>query len=139
MDISRIFQFIVNHYILCGIFIGLLFLLAVTEIRRGGRSLQSSELTMLVNQGLAIVLDIRAHKDFSTGCITDSINIPFDNLTQRLSELEKYKDKMIIIVDNTGQHAGTAGNTLKKLGYSIARLSGGISGWRADGLPLVKK
>lgn len=140
MSVSQLIEFIGNHYILCGIFIVLLFLLAVTEVRRGGRSINSSQLTSLINTEQAVIVDIRPLKDFGTGHITDSHNIPFEKLETRMTELNKYKtDKIIIIVDAQGQHSGAVSRTLKKAGFKVAKLSSGISGWKNDGLPLVKK
>ena len=37
-----------------------------------------------------------------------------------------------------GQHAGSIARELKKAGYTVAKLSGGIATWRGDNLPLVK-
>jgi len=41
-------------------------------------------------------------------------------------------------VDARGQHAGTVCRDLLKAGYNAAKLSGGVSSWKADNLPLVK-
>lgn len=140
MSVSQVIEFIGNHYILCGIFIALLFLLAVTEVRRGGRSINSAQLTSLINSEQAVIMDIRPSKDFGTGHITDSHNIPFEKFETRMTELNKYKaDKVIIVVDAQGQHSGEVARTLKKAGYQVAKLGAGISGWKNDGLPLVKK
>lgn len=85
-----------------------------------------------------MVLDIRPAKEFASGHIVDALNIPADKLNSRMSELEKYKGKTIILVDAMGQHSGTWGGVLKKAGFNAAKLSGGIGSWRGDNLPLVK-
>lgn len=140
MSVSQVIEFIGNHYILCGIFLALLFLLAVTEVRRGGRSINSSQLTTLINSEQAVIVDIRPSKDFGTGHITDSHNIPFEKFASRMTELNKYKeDKIIIVVDAQGQQSGTVAKDLKKAGFTVAKLSSGVAGWKNDGLPLVKK
>jgi len=84
------------------------------------------------------VLDVRPDKDFAAGHITGSVNIPYAALANRLPELEKHKDKTLIVVDAAGQHAGTVCRTLHQAGYKVGRLSGGIGGWRADSLPVVR-
>lgn len=140
MNTARIIEFIGNHYILCAIFLGLLILLAITEIRRGGRSIGSAQLTSWLNRDEAVIVDIRSSKDFGTGHITDSLNIPVDKFSSRMVELNKFKEsKIIVIVDNQGQHSGAICRDLKKAGFNVAKLSGGVSNWKADGLPLVKK
>ncbi|MNT43911.1 molybdopterin biosynthesis protein MoeB [compost metagenome] len=92
----------------------------------------------MVNGGQAVVLDVRANKDFSTGHIVDALNIPVEKLASRITELEKHKDKAIIVVDTMGQHAGGVCRDLKKAGFNALKLSGGIGTWRGDNLPLVK-
>lgn len=139
MNIARIIEFIGNHYVLCGLFLAILVLFVVNEINRGGRSITSVQLTSLVNQDQGIVVDIRPSKDFGAGHITDSLNIPLEKFTTRMVELNKYKEKIIILVDAAGQQSKTVNRDLKKHGFHVVNLSGGISSWQTDGLPLVKK
>jgi rhodanese-related sulfurtransferase len=81
---------------------------------------------------------VRSSKDFATGHIVGALNIPHDKVIERVAELEKFKAKTIIVVDALGQHAGTISRELKKLGFNAAKLSGGISSWRGENLPVVK-
>lgn len=137
---ERFFEFVGNHPILVGALIGLLFLLWMVERAKAGRLVTTHETTKLVNAEKAVILDIRDKKDFSEGRITGSIHIPLTSLKDRSSELEKYKDKDIIIVDKLGQHSSTAGKTLKEAGFeNVLRLTGGIGEWTSSNLPLVKK
>lgn len=135
---SHLIEFIANHYILCTLFVALVVLIVMHEMGRGGKSLSPRELTLLVNQGTALVIDVRAKKDFDTGHIVDALSMPYEKLESRLSELEKHRDKTLIVADAMGQHAGAASLILKKAGFEVARLSGGIVGWRGDNLPVVK-
>ncbi|WP_426150542.1 rhodanese-like domain-containing protein [Pseudomonas sp. DC3000-4b1] len=136
--VAHLLEFATNHYLLVGLFIILLVLLLVLESSRGGRSLSPRELTALVNADKAVVIDIRAKKDFAGGHIVDAINIPQDKLQARAAELDRHKGKTLIIVDAMGQHAGAVCRDLLKSGHTAARLAGGVSSWRADNLPLVK-
>lgn len=136
--LSRLIEFSTNHYLLVAALVVLLVLLALHEMRKGGKALSTRELTALVNAEQAVVLDIRPAKEFAAGHIVDALNIPADKLNARLSELEKHKAKTIIVVDGMGQHAGTWCSVLQKAGFNAAKLSGGISTWRGDNLPLVK-
>ena len=56
---ANLIEFIINHYVLSGMFVVLLVLLIVTEMRKGGQSLSSRELTALVNSDQGVVLDVR--------------------------------------------------------------------------------
>ncbi|MGE8100371.1 rhodanese-like domain-containing protein [Pseudomonas fluorescens] len=136
--VAHLIEFATNHYLLVGIFVVLLALLIAREMSRGGRSLSTAELTALVNKDQGVVVDIRPSKDFAAGHIVGALNIPQDKLTARVGELEKHKAKTIILVDALGQHSGTHARELLKSGFIAAKLSGGISSWKADNLPLVK-
>lgn len=136
--LANLIEFATTHYVLSGLFVTLLALLAFTEARKGGQSLSNRELTALLNGEQGVVLDIRGQKDFSAGHIVGALHIPFEKLTARLAELDKHKAKTLIVVDAMGQQAGTVCRDLKKAGFTAAKLSGGIASWRGDNLPLVK-
>lgn len=136
--LANLIEFVSNHYVLSSLFVALLIILFITETRKGGKSLSNRELTALVNSGEGVVLDVRAKKEFDAGHIVDALNIPYEKLVSRTGELEKHKAKTIIVVDAMGQHAGTACRELQKAGFTAAKLSGGISSWRGDNLPVVK-
>lgn len=136
--LANLIEFVSTHYVLSGLFVTILALLIFTEARKGGQTLNSRELTALVNSEQGVVLDVRAQKDFSAGHIVDSQHIPFEKLTARMAELDKHKGKTLIVVDAMGQHAGSICRDLKKAGFTAAKLSGGIASWRGDNLPLVK-
>lgn len=135
---DRVIEFTLNHPMLVGSFVALLTAFIVLETRRGGKSVSPQQLTNLVNRENALVLDVREAKEFREGHITGSKNIPFAQLQNKLGELEKHKDTPVILVCKMGQHAGAAGRILSTAGFKdVRRLSGGVSGWKADGLPLV--
>lgn len=136
--VAHLIQFATEHYLLVGAFVILLALLIAHELSRGGRSLSSGELTALVNSEQGVVIDIRPSKEYAAGHIVGALNIPQDKLAARIGELEKHKAKTIILVDAQGQHAGTQARELMKSGFTAAKLSGGVSSWKADNLPLVK-
>jgi rhodanese-related sulfurtransferase len=136
---SQLFEFVGNHPILVGIFAVLLTLFIRNETQRGGRGVSPQELVNLVNKEGALVLDVRDSKEFAAGHIVDAVNVPHTSLESRLSELDKYKEKPVTIVCKMGQHAGTAGAMLRKAGFaSVSRLSGGMTEWRNQNLPVVK-
>jgi len=85
-----------------------------------------------------VVIDIRSTKDYAAGHIVGALNFPNDKVLTRTAELEKHKSKTLIIVDAVGQQAGSVARELLKSGFTAAKLSGGVSSWRADNLPLVK-
>jgi rhodanese-related sulfurtransferase len=137
---ERVFEFVVNHYILVSLFAALLLALVVLESRRGGQKVSAQAAVSLINRDQAIVIDIRDRKDFNEGRITGSINIPLNALKSRVSELKKHEGKQIIIADKMGQHSAMAVKQLKEEGFNdVVRLNGGVADWRGSNLPLVKK
>lgn len=135
---EQLFEFIGNHPFLVGSFLVILILFIRNEVARGGQSISAQELVNLVNRDGAIVIDVRDNAEFSSGHIVDSINIPHTSLADRVSELEKHKEKTIVVACKMGQHSGTAGTVLRKAGFNVSRLKGGIMEWRNQNLPVVK-
>ncbi|WP_299775971.1 rhodanese-like domain-containing protein [uncultured Pseudoteredinibacter sp.] len=131
--------FITEQWMLVSILFGLIFLYVFTEKQKGGKSISSHELTRMVNDGSAVVLDVREAKDYKAGHIVDAVNIPFNAMEKRIVEMDKYEGKTIVIVDKMGQHAGAVGKQLAQRGFSISRLSGGMMDWQGQNLPVVKK
>ncbi|KMQ76278.1 rhodanese-like domain-containing protein [Marinobacter subterrani] len=137
---DRLFEFVVNHYILVSLFVAFLLAILFLESRRGGAKISAQGAVNLINRDEAIVVDIRDRKEFGEGRITGSINIPLNSLKSRVNELSKFKDKQIIVADKMGQHSAMAVKQLNAEGFSnVVRLNGGVADWRASNLPLVKK
>ena len=136
---DKLFQFVTNHPVLVGAFVLLLVLFIRNETRRGGRSVGVQELVAMVNKQNALVLDVRDKKEFEAGHIVDAVNIPHGSLETRIDELNKHKDRPIVIICRMGQHAGSAGTLLRKKGFeNVTRLTGGMTEWRNQSLPVVK-
>lgn len=137
---ERLFEFVVNHYILVSLFVAFLLAILVLESRRGGKKISAQGAVNLINRDQAVVVDIRDRKDFNEGRITGAINIPLSSLKERASELKKHGEKQIIVADKMGQHSAMAVKQLNAEGYqNVVRLNGGIADWKAANLPLVKK
>ncbi|MBK8186809.1 MAG: rhodanese-like domain-containing protein [Cellvibrio sp.] len=132
------FVFIAQEWILVSVLIVLVYLYYWRERTKSGLPLSAHEVTLLLNKDAAIVVDLRESGDFRAGHIVNSLNIPYSRIITDTSELSSHKDKIIVLVDKLGQHAGAAGRKLDKEGYQVRRLSGGISEWQAQNLPLVK-
>ncbi len=118
--------------------VALIYIYAMRERVKSGQPITAQEATVLVNNEQAVWLDVREKAEFSTGSIVDAVNIPHAKVEAQLSDLEKYKEKVVIVVDKMGQQAGTVGKLLGSHGFVVKRLAGGISEWQNQNLPLVK-
>lgn len=80
-----------------------------------------------------VILDVRepAELKAALGVITGVVNIPVGQITQRLKELERFKDKEIITVCRSGVRANTASTILLKAGFrKVFTMSGGMAAYR---------
>ena len=105
----------------------------------GGAAVGTLEATMLINQKDAIVLDVRESAEFAQSHILNSRNIPLGEVEARRKELERYREKPVIVACATGNRSGSAAAMLRKHGFTGAvNLAGGIAAWQQAGLPTVK-
>jgi rhodanese-related sulfurtransferase len=133
------FEFLAQQWMLFGALMVAVFLLWQHEARKSGQSLTPQQAINMVNAGDGIFLDLRDSNDFNKGHIANAINIPATKLDARLAELEKYRDKPLVLVCKMGQHSGAAGKKLGEQGFSqVYRMTGGMMEWGHLQLPLVK-
>lgn len=106
----------------------------------GGNNVSVSEATLLINRQDAIVVDVRETAEWSTGHIQDARHIALGHLGKHLSEIDKFKEKPVIVVCASGNRSRSACGTLKKAGFQqVFNLTGGVAAWRDAGLPMIKK
>ena len=104
----------------------------------GVTQVNTLEATRLINQD-ALVLDVREDKEFTAGHIPKARHIPVGALATRISELEKFKTKPIVVNCRSGQRSARACGILKKHGFENAvNLTGGIMAWESANLPMEK-
>jgi rhodanese-related sulfurtransferase len=134
-------QFFLTHWVLSCAFIGLLLLLIVNEVLnklQGTKLLSAQDVTLLINQEQAVLVDLRSSQAFSEGHIIHALNFPLDKLTANMDKLNQSKTKNIILICKNGQTSITATKLLQKHGFAnIAVLRDGIQGWQQAKLPLI--
>ncbi len=110
-------------------------------VRRGGGgpSVNTLEATQMINRQDALVLDVREQAEFAQAHILNSRALPLSQLEARVGDIEKFKDKPVIVYCATGNRSSTAAATLRKRGFSkVFNLSGGFVAWQQAGLPVQK-
>ena len=130
-------QFIVQNALLIIIAVIAAVSLAMPLIntRRFGPMVSSEQAVPLINKQNALVVDVRAQKDFKRVRIANSVNIPANEIQNRLGELSK--DRTIIVVDNSGNMSAAASKLLRGVGFTkVYVLDSGLVGWMRDKLPL---
>ena len=140
---EQFIEFFGNHTILSAGWVALFLLVIYSFIGarlRGYQNANPAMATNLINREEAVIVDVREDNEYAKGHIINSIHVPLAYLKERLKELEKYKSKPVIVGCKTGQRSGQACATLKKEGFEhVYNLSGGVTAWQADNLPLTKK
>lgn len=108
-------------------------------VRPSGNEVNPGQATLLINREDAHVIDVREVDEFAGGHLPEARNIPLAKLADRVGEIERYKDKPVIVCCATGMRSGKAGGELKKLGFTrIYSLAGGIDAWVGAGYPVKK-
>ena len=98
------------------------------------------EATRLQNDESAIFVDVREDKERAVGFIMDSHHLPMSNFEKRQVELDKFKEKPIIVYCANGTRSnGAASKLIKKEFKNVYSLTGGAVAWEKASLPLVTK
>jgi len=88
-----------------------------------------------------VILDVRSAKEFSgeQGHIHGAINIPVEELAQRIAELDAYREQPIAIVCRTDVRSSKAALLLAKQGFGeLHVVRQGMSAWNEAGYPIER-
>ncbi len=95
-----------------------------------------AELIERAKKGLVTVLDVRPSEEYAAGHLPGAINVPVEQLEDRLAKLPKRKE---IIAYCRGPYCLMSFDAVAKLrrrGLKARRLKDGFPEWRAAGLPV---
>lgn len=105
-------------------------------VKDGLEPIPREELLSRVRDGLVTVLDVRPAIEYAAGHVPGAINIPLDELENRLNELGKDHE---IVAYCRGPHcvlAFDAVERLRKKGLKARRMEDGYPEWKTAGLPV---
>jgi rhodanese-related sulfurtransferase len=107
---------------------------------RGIQTIPVSEAVRLINRERAVVVDVRDPEEFQGGHIPAALNLPLKGLSARLGDIEKHKQRPIILSCRTSsQRSLAAASVLAKAGFSSpVVLAGGFTAWQGENLPTEK-
>jgi rhodanese-related sulfurtransferase/DNA-directed RNA polymerase subunit RPC12/RpoP len=84
-----------------------------------------------------VLLDVRTAAEFNGtaeekfGRLKNAINIPIQELDKRINELERYKDKEIVVYCSHSHRSPRASYMLNQQGFmKVTNMQGGMSVWR---------
>ena len=140
---SQLIEFASNNLILVAAFFVVLTLIIKAELesRIGGvPQLGAVEAVRILNDDNTLVLDVREANEYSGGHIRNAVHIPLTALDKRLNEVEKYKDRPVLVYCRSGSRSYSACKKLKKAGFeTLYNLKGGIMAWSSANLPVTSK
>lgn len=91
-------------------------------------SVDWEEVPGLVAKG-GFLIDVRTPKEIESGGVEDAVNIPVDDIRERLAEIPK--DRPVLITCQVGIRAYVANRILRQLGYKVFNVSGGYKSYQA--------
>jgi len=107
---------------------------------RAGREVGVAEAVQLINRKDALVIDVRDTGEYEAGHIAGARHVPEKQLAERLKELEKFKNRALLVVCRNGVRSSVAVQVLRRGGFNEAvNLQGGIAAWGQAGMPLEKR
>jgi rhodanese-related sulfurtransferase len=106
---------------------------------RGIAQVNAADALSIANDSGALILDVRSSQEFGGGHLKGAKLIPVSELSGRMSEVEKFKDKPVLVYCHAGTRSAMAAQILKKAGFlKVHNLRGGISAWIGNGNKVVK-
>jgi rhodanese-related sulfurtransferase len=79
-----------------------------------------------------VILDVRTPQELTgiLGQIDGVINIPVQELGKRVGELEKYKNKDLVVICRSGNRSAVATKFLNEKGFKAKNILGGMKAYR---------
>ncbi len=132
-------EFLAQQWILVAALLAAIGMLIYHESRKAGPSLSPQQAINMVNAEQGLFLDLRDGADFKQGHIADAVHIPAAKLADRMGELDKHRERPIVLVCKMGQQSGVAGKQLRGAGFSkVYKMAGGMLEWSNLQLPTVR-
>jgi rhodanese-related sulfurtransferase len=138
---ERLLEYVSHHPYLAASAVFAVVVLFVYESRvraNGVSAISTQDLIRLMNQG-ALVLDIRKPDAFAQGHDGGAKQLPSDQILSAGENFKRFKEKPVVVYDESGSLAAVAVRQLTQQGFTKAfSLRGGFAGWRAEQLPVTK-
>ena len=133
-------EFIIQNWILISGIIFVIFLILFEPLRLRMHGIEKANVfdaVSLSNHEGAIFVDVRETKEMASGVINGAYRMPLSNFNKHITEIEKFKDKPVIVYCRSGNRSISAAAKLKQKDFTrVYNMSGGIIAWQKESLPL---
>ena len=101
-------------------------------------SIEPADLQARREAGTApVVIDVRTAEEYETGHIPGAVNIPHDQIADRISEVDA--EHGVALYCMVGPRARMGEAALLASGYtSVFHIEGGLAAWQQSGLPVER-
>jgi rhodanese-related sulfurtransferase len=96
---------------------------------------------MIDSKDYGLILDVRTMEEYTgeLGHIDGSVLIPVQELNDRIGEIEKHKDKKVIVVCRSGVRSRKASDILLQKGFNkVYNIADGMIGWDSQKYPVKR-
>lgn len=97
---------------------------------------------MIDSKDFGLILDVRTKEEFvgELGHIEGAVLLPVQELNDRIAEIEKYKDKKVLVICHSGVRSRKASDLLTQKGFgSVYNVVDGMLGWNSQKYPVARK
>lgn len=138
---ERLLDYINHHPWLAGALVLVLIVVVLYELRlraQAQSSVSPQDMVRLMNQG-ALLIDLRPAEQYTAGHVNGARQMSGEQILQAGDTLKKYKEKTVVVYDDTGSLSASAVRQLNEQGFKRAfNLRGGLTAWRTENLPLTR-
>jgi rhodanese-related sulfurtransferase len=93
--------------------------------------------SLLDHNGKVLVIDVRTPQEYAKEHIPEAVNVPIDELPQKIRQMQVSKDTPIVTMCDHGGRSSHAALELQKMGYEVTSFCR-IDSWRKDGYKVAK-
>jgi rhodanese-related sulfurtransferase len=135
-------EFIIQNWMLILAIVFVVAMLVGEPLRRRMLGIETAtvfDAVTLSNHEGALFVDVREKKETSDGIINGAVRAPLSNFAKHMSQLDKHRQKPVIVYCRSGSRSMSAAGKLRKAGFErVYNLTGGIVAWQKENLPLEK-
>ena len=106
-------------------------------------SIRPEDIFRYRGNGKGILIDVRTKEEFSLGHIPEAVNIPYEEIQNRIEEIRQLtcsrmseRSAFLILYCDRGNTSLRASRDLYRLGFSVKNVYGGLAGYHG---PLVRE
>ncbi|MCK9408711.1 MAG: rhodanese-like domain-containing protein [Bacteriovoracaceae bacterium] len=92
---------------------------------------------LLAKDTNVVLLDVRSPREYNEERIANTPLMPLQYLEKRISDLNQYKHKKIVVYCYSGNRSELAVEILREYGFNALSMQGGILQWKAQQYPTI--